>query len=126
MQSCTKTLLYGVFSIFFGNFSFFSVLQWPQKNLRTFFLSKLKVQKSCAKHFCTNTAHECCQNMYPFTRCQTEETRNIPFYIFFILLNETDDYRVCLGFRLMKRNDYFESILTTFKSNIVFSGSNVN
>jgi len=32
------------------------------------------------------------------------------------------EYRVCHGFRLMNREDYFESILITFKSSVSFRG----
>jgi len=32
-------------------------------------------------------------------------------------------YRVCHLFILTKRDDYFRSILTTFKSNVVFRGT---
>jgi len=31
--------------------------------------------------------------------------------------------RVCHGFRLTKRGDYFESLLTTFGASIIFRGS---
>jgi len=32
-------------------------------------------------------------------------------------------YRVCHGFRLMKRDNYFWSILTVFELSIIFGGS---
>jgi len=40
-----------------------------------------------------------------------------------IAFKTTSNYRVCHGFRLWKRDDYFWLILTTFESSSIFGGS---
>ncbi len=46
-----------------------------------------------------------------------------PFVLKYFYFEVLTFYRVCHGFRLMKRDNYFWSILTVFELSIIFGGS---
>ena len=43
--------------------------------------------------------------------------------MWFSCLSAESTYRVCHGFRLMKQDDYFKSLLTTFEVSVIFEAA---
>jgi len=50
------------------------------------------------------------------------EKKKIPFFDLLKLFSASL-YKMCHGFRLMKQDNFFWSILTTFESSIIFGGT---